>query len=69
MSKLTRDGTVEPASRDYILRNERGQGNIHFPVQLTTSRVDNLTRLIHTLPYVMILNKYIIYTYILPIKF
>ena len=31
MSKLTRDGTVEPVSRDQILRHARGQGNVHFP--------------------------------------
>ena len=31
MSKLTRDGTAEPVSRDQILRHARGQGNIHFP--------------------------------------
>ena len=31
MSRLTRDGTVEPVSRDQILRHARGQGNIHFP--------------------------------------
>ena len=31
MNRLTRDGTVEPVSRDQILRHERGQGNIHFP--------------------------------------
>ena len=31
MSRLTRDGAVEPVSRDEILRRERGQGNIHFP--------------------------------------
>ena len=31
MSRLTRDGTAEPDSRDQILRRERGQGNIHFP--------------------------------------
>ena len=31
MSRLTRDGTTEPVSRDQILRHERGQGNIHFP--------------------------------------
>ena len=49
MSRLTRDGTAEPVSRDQILRRERGQGNIHFPCQLTTSRIGNLTRLIHTL--------------------
>ena len=31
MSRLTRDGTVEPVSRDQILRREHGQENIHFP--------------------------------------
>ena len=31
MSRLTRDGTAEPVSRDLILRYARGQGNIHFP--------------------------------------
>ena len=31
MSRLTRDGTAEPVSRDQILRRERGQGNIRFP--------------------------------------
>ena len=31
MSRLTRDATAEPVSRDQILRHERGQGNIHFP--------------------------------------
>ena len=32
VSKLTRDGTVEPASRDqYLRREQRGQGSIHFP--------------------------------------
>ena len=30
MSRLTRDGTAEPVSRDQILRHERGQGNIIF---------------------------------------
>ena len=30
MSRLTRDGTAEPASRDQIFRRERGQGNIYF---------------------------------------
>ena len=29
--RLTRDGTVEPVSRDQILRRGCGQGNIHFP--------------------------------------
>ena len=31
MSRLTRDGTAEPVSRDEILRHARGQGNVHFP--------------------------------------
>ena len=32
ISRLTRDGTAEPAvSRDQILRRERGQGNINCP--------------------------------------
>ena len=30
MSRLTRDGTAEPVSRDQILRHARGQGNVHF---------------------------------------
>ena len=41
MSRLTRDGTAEPISRDQILRHARGQGNIISPVQLTTSRIGN----------------------------
>ena len=63
MSRLTRDGTAEPVSRDQILRHARGQGNIIFPVQLTTSRIGNLTQLIHTLLYVMTIHTYI-HTYI-----
>ena len=59
MSRLTRDGTAEPVSRDQILRHARGQGNIISPVQLTTSRIGNLTRLIHTLLYVMTIHTYI----------
>ena len=31
MSRLTRDGTAEPISRDEILRRKRGQGKIIFP--------------------------------------
>ena len=31
MSRLVRDWTVEPVSRDQILRRERGKGPIHFP--------------------------------------
>ena len=59
MSRLTRDGTAEPVSQDQILRHARGQGNIIFPVQLITSRIGNLTRLIHTVLYVMTIHTYI----------
>ena len=31
MSRLARDGTAEPVSRDQIFRRERRQGNINFP--------------------------------------
>ena len=31
MSRLTRDKTAEPVSRDQILKRERGQGNFVFP--------------------------------------
>ena len=31
MSRLTRDGTAEPVSRDQILRHARGRGIINFP--------------------------------------
>ena len=31
LSRLTRDGTAEPVSRDQILRHAQGQGNINFP--------------------------------------
>ena len=51
MSRLTRDGTAETVSRDQILRHELNadRGIFIFPVQLTTSRIGNLTRFIHTL--------------------
>ena len=31
MSRVTRDGTAEPVSRDQILRRDWGQGNMRFP--------------------------------------
>ena len=30
MSRLTRDGTAEPVSRDQNIRRKRGRGSIHF---------------------------------------
>ena len=59
MSRLTRDGTVESVSRDLILRHVGDRGIFIFPGQLTTSRIGNLTRLIHTLLYVMTIHTYI----------
>ena len=47
---MTRDGTAKPVSRDQILVREGGQGKTSsFSVQLTTSRIGNHIRLIHTL--------------------
>ena len=45
MSRLTRDGTAEPVSRD---QNSQAQKTI-FLVQLTTRRIGSLTRSILTL--------------------
>ena len=30
-SRLARDGTTDPVSRDQFFRRERGQGKVHFP--------------------------------------
>ena len=48
MSRLTRDGTAEPVTRDQIIRHERGQTK-KKTVQLTSSRIGNHTRLNYTL--------------------
>ena len=49
-----------PVSKHQIQpEDEDEQGNTIFPVQLTTSRIGNLTRLIHTLLYVMTIHTYI----------
>ena len=59
MSRLTRDGTAEPVSREKILRHARGQGNIHFPCSADHEQDWQLTRLIHTLLCVMTIHTYI----------
>ena len=48
MSRLTRDGTAEPVSRDQILRREQGHGGIHFSCSADheESRIGNHARLI-----------------------
>ena len=52
MSKLTRDGTAEPVSRDQILRREREQRIIHFPCSAADHDQDwqscPVVRAIHT---------------------
>ena len=52
MSKLTRDGTAEPVSRDQILRRERGQRIIYFPCSAADHEQDwqpcSVVRAIHT---------------------
>ena len=56
MSRLTRDGTAE-----IKFSGTHGDRGLEiFPVQLTTSRIGNLTRLIHTLLYVMTIHTYIV---------
>ena len=55
LADVGRDGRT----RLQIIRRERGQGNINLPVQLTTSNIGNLTRLIYTLLYVMTIQTYI----------
>ena len=58
ISRLARDGTTEPVSRDQILRREREQEIFIFPVQLTTCRIGNLTRSIHTLATCVTIHAY-----------
>ena len=58
MSRLTRDGTAKPVSRDQILRRERGQGKNRFPC---TDHEQDWQLLLHI--YVTI-HPSIVYTYI-----
>ena len=59
MSRLARDGTAEPVSRDKILRRERGPGNNIFPCSADHdhSRIGNLTRLIPTLSICVTIHR------------
>ena len=59
MSRLERDGTAEPVSRDQILRRENDREIFIFPVQLTTCRISNLTRLIHNSCNFVTMHTYI----------
>ena len=49
MRRLTQDGTAEPVSQTKFSGGANGDRGKHiFPAQPTTSRIGNLTRLIHT---------------------
>ena len=56
MSRLTRDGTAESVSREQIVSRERDREILIFPIQLTTSRIGNLKRLILTCYNVMTIH-------------
>ena len=56
MSRLTRDGTAEPVSRDQLSGGNGDREKNIFLVQLTTSRIGNLTRLNLLLLYVMTIH-------------
>ena len=70
MSRLTRDGTVEPISRDQFLGRERGQGNIIFscsadheqdwqpyPVDLYSAKSDDHTHIQPVTPVVPLVTS------------
>ena len=52
MRRMARTRIAEPVSRVQILAANVVKKILFFPVQLTTSRIGNITRLIHTLLYV-----------------
>ena len=56
-------------SRETKFSDTHGDRGIHIcPVQLTTSRIGNLNRLVHTLLYVMTIHTYIVHCGILKKK-
>ena len=57
-------GLPNPSRETKFSGTHGDRGTFIFSVQLTTSRIDNLTRLIHALLYVITIHTYI-YTYIL----
>ena len=56
-------GRLNPSRETKLSGTHGDRGILIFPVQLTTSRIGNLTRLIHILLYVMTIHIYI-HTYI-----
>ena len=67
MSRLTRDGTAEPASRDQILRHLRGQGKNHFPCSADHEQDWQPYPVDDTLLYVMTIHKYFQHAHFIPI--
>ena len=68
MSRLTREGTAEP-SRETKLSGANADREIFiFPVQLTTSRIGNLTRLIHTLAICVTIHTTRLSATVLPVS-
>ena len=61
MSRLTRDGTAEPVSRDQILRHAWAQGNIHFSCSADHEQGWQPYPVDHTLLYVTTIHTYICY--------
>ena len=55
-------GWLNPSRETKFSGTHGDRGILIFPVQLTTSRIGNLTRLIHTLLYVMTIHTYILHT-------
>ena len=58
MSRLARDGTgrLNPSRKTKFSGANGDREMFSFPVQLTTSRIGNLTRLIHTLVFIVTLH-------------
>ena len=61
-------GRLNPSREIEFSGTHGDRGILISPVQLTTSRIGNLTRLIHTLLYVMTIHTYI-HTYIYVIDY
>ena len=57
MSRLTRDGTADPSHEIKFSGVNGDREVLTFPVQLTTSKIGNLTRLILLLLYVMTIQN------------
>ena len=56
-------GHANPSRKTKVSGANRDREMLIFPVQLTTSRIGNLTRLIHTLIYGMAIDTFV-HTYI-----